>query len=229
MDDMDLENYLLLEQHHQMASKRVAVAIGRFNPPTAGHYYVFDRLKTFIRKNPSLKLEATPIVLLISGKKTSLDKEKNPLSSEEIIKFIKASGRADGVLFVTGKNVIDGFNAMRKYGYEPIAFAAGEERADSYIGILDKYFRNKEGEKIKHYKIELDRNNSAIDGSEDYQKRMLERIKNGYEPDIDEISASLAKLAVKMNYEDVFAKIVGLEHRPTLAKKMFDKISGATK
>lgn len=225
MLDIDEENYLLLEAHHKMGSKRVAVAVGRFNPPTRGHYFVFDKLKSFIRKNPELKLQASPIALIISGKNAQKDKHKNPLSSEERIKFIKASGKANGVLFVTASNVVEGFNALRKYGFEPIAVAAGEERADSYIEILNKYFNEDSGKKIKHIKVELPRENFSIsDDGESKNKGLLEKMKAGYEPDIDEISASLAKLAVQMGYLEEFLKIVGLEDKSELGKKMFNKI-----
>ena len=40
------------------------------------------------------------------------------------------------------------------------------------------------------------------------------------------MSGSLARRAVELGYEDVFAEIVGLEDKPALAKKMFDKIQG---
>jgi hypothetical protein len=223
----DYENYLLLEKHHEMGSKRVAVAVGRFNPPTKGHYHVFDQLKSFIRKNPNLKLESTPVVLIISGKNTRHDKEKNPLSSRDVISFIKASGLANGVICATGTNVMEGFNALRKYGFEPIAVAGGEERVGAYIELLSKYFRGPSGEKIKRYKIELNREKSAISDSKEDKKRLLDRMKGGYEPDIDEISASLAKLAVELGYEDVFQKIVGLESKPELAKSMFKKLKEA--
>jgi hypothetical protein len=227
ISDIDEENYLLLEQHYEMGSKKVAVAVGRFNPPTKGHYYVIDRLKTFIRKNPSLKLESTPVVLVISGKNSRLDKDKNPLSSSEVISFMKASGKTNGALFITGTNIVDGFNSLRKYGFEPIVIAAGEERIDSYMHILDIYFKGKNGEKIKRHKIELDREKAAISSKERDKQKLLDKMKSGYEPDIDEISSSLAKLAVDLNYEDVFAKIVGLEEKPDLAKKLFKRIKEA--
>ena len=226
MLDIDEENYLLLETHHKMAAKRVAVAVGRFNPPTRGHYFVFDKLKSFIRKNPELKLQASPVVLIISGKNAQKDKHKNPLSAEDRIKFMKASGKANGVLFVTASNVVEGFNALRKYGFEPIAIAAGEERASSYIEILDKYFNEDSGKKIKHYKVELPRENFSIaNDNEASNKELLKKMKDdGYEPDIDEISGSLAKLAVQMGYLDEFLKITGLESNTELGKKMFNKI-----
>ncbi len=228
MLDIDEENYLLLEAHHKMGTKKAAVAVGRFNPPTRGHYFVFDKLKSYIRKNPELNLQASPVALIISGKKAQEDKHKNPLSPDDRIKFMKASGKANGVLFVTASNVVEGFNALRKYGFEPIAIAAGEERASSYIEILNKYFNEDSGKKIKHYKVELPRENFSIaNDGESANKELLQKMKAGYEPDIDEISGSLAKLAVQMGYFEEFLKITGLEDNKELGKKMFNKVKEA--
>lgn len=43
----------------------------------------------------------------------------------------------------------------------------------------------------------------------------------------DMVSGSIARRAVELGYEPEFAKIVGLEKKPALAKKMFDKIKSA--
>jgi len=204
-----------------VGSKKVAVVIGRFNPPTKGHYAVVDQVKKFIRKNPALGLEAAPAVVIIGGSKSDADKQRNPLSAHDRQIFMKASGLANGVNFSTAPNAFAAFAQLREAGYEPIAVAAGEDRAEDYLRILNGYF--KDGEKpIKHYKITLARTGEDGDG-------VLKKMKKSGDVDVSAVSGSIARRAVELGYLPEFTKIVGLEHKPALAKKLFDKIAAAIK
>lgn len=202
-----------------MQEKRAVVMVARCNPPTIGHYKVIDQMKKFIRVHPELNLEAMPVVVIVDGEKSGQDKTRNPLSGEDRIKFMKASGNANGVKFLLAKTGYEAFEQVRKAGLEPIVIAAGSDRADDYKKLLDKYFKTKTGRDIEHLKLKVDRE------EEDDVKSTLNRIDQ--EVDATKVSGTLARLAVENGYEDVFAKIVGMENNPDLARKMFNKIKKA--
>jgi hypothetical protein len=225
-----LELNALFEDLSPMGSKKVAVVIGRFNPPTKGHYKVINAVKEFIRKNPKIGLEATPAVMIIGGSKSDADKKRNPLSVSERELFMKSSGKADGVLFFTATNAFAAFAALREKGFEPIAIAAGSDRMGDYTKILDKHFLTDDGKAIKHYGINLDRDEDAVTTDKDAKKAAMDNIlKKGGEIEDDLVSGSLARRAVELGYQEEFASIVGLSAKPALAKKMFAKIAAAIK
>src|SRR5271154_3902009 len=221
----------LFESMAPMGKKKVAVVIGRFNPPTKGHYAAFSAVKKFIREHPELKLEAGPAVVIIGGGKSDDDKKKNPLSVAERMVFMKASGKANGVTFYDAPNAFAAFSMLRDKGYEPIVVAAGPERLPGYKQILDKYFTTNDGKPIVHHSLTLSRDDEAVLTKKKEKgaavDSKLDAIKGDSELKIKEISGSLARRAVELGYEPEFAKIVGLEHNPKLAKKMFDKIKAS--
>ena len=219
----------IVEETVGMQNKRAAVMVGRLNPPTAGHYKVLDAMKAFIKNRPNLKLDA-PILVIVDGEQTSKDKHKNPLSAEDRVKFIEASGRANGVIVLVAASGFAAFEAVRRAGFEPIAVAAGSDRADKYIGMLDKYFTTKNGNKIKHVKID----DLARKGQDEKNEldatamdKALKDLKSGSELDLAEVSGSMARRAVELGYEEEFAQIVGLAKNPALAKLLFKKIKAS--
>lgn len=222
------EEFLIEKGTVGMQKKRAAVMVGRLNPPTAGHYKVLDAMKNFIRTSKDLNL-AAPVLVIVNGEKTSQDKSKNPLTAEERVKFIEASGKANGVIVLTAPSGFAAFEEVRKAGYEPIAVAAGSDRADGYLDMLDKYFTDSNGGKIKHVKVagleradeEQPKNNSGA------MNKALESLKKGEELDVAEVSGSMARRAVELGYQEEFAKIVGLEHKPKLAALMFKKVQAS--
>jgi hypothetical protein len=229
----NLELNTLFEDVAAMGQKKVAVVVGRFNPPTKGHYAVINMVKKFIREHKNIGLEANPVVVVIGGGKSDADKKRNPLSVEDRITFMTASGKANGVTFFQAANAFAAFGMLRDHGYEPIAVAAGTDRIQDYMKILDKYFLTDSGEPIEHHEIHLERDEDAIETDKDAKQKAMDTaltsMKNGKEVDTDEVSASLARRAVELGYEPEFAQIVGLEHKPALAKKMFDKVAAAIK
>lgn len=202
-----------------MQAKRAVVMVARCNPPTIGHYKVINQMKKFIREHPEMTLEVMPIVVIVDGEKSGQDKARNPLSGEDRIKFMRASGNANGVKFLLAKTGYEAFEEVRKAGFEPIVIAAGSDRADDYKKLLDKYFKTKTGREIDHIKLKVDREEEADVTS------TLNQIDQ--EVDATKVSGSLARSAVENGYEDVFAKLVGMEKNPDLARKMFNKIKKA--
>lgn len=210
-------------------SKRAAVFVGRFQPPTAGHYAMMDTMKKFIRDNPKLQLEAVPLVVVIEGKETSKDKKRNPLTGDERVNFMMGSGKADGVKFLKAGSAYDAFEACRKCGYEPIAVAAGQDRGENYLSMLDKYFKTVDGEPIEHELIELPRTMTEAEKKTVDQTAQLDDLLRYMDDDlpVHMISASLARHAVTKDERMKFATIVGLKKKPKLANLMFDKIKTA--
>lgn len=211
-------------------TRRAAVVIGRFNPPTVGHYKVLNVVKKFIRANPELELDMVPILVVIEGKETSKDKQRNPLTADERIAFMKGSGLADGVKFLKAGSAFAAFEAVRKAGFEPIAVAAGSDRGDNYLAMLNKYFKSKDGKDIKHRLIELPRggSNSKEDAGINKNAGLFDILKHmDKDIPVSMVSASLARLAVQQNEREKFAIIVGLENKPNIANLLFNKIKKA--
>lgn len=218
----------LIEETVGEQKKRAAVMIGRMNPPTEGHYKVIDKMKEFIRKNPEMNLSVTPIVVIVAGAKSSEDKSKNPLTADERVSFMKSSGRANGVIFLTAKNGFEAWEEVRKRGFEPIAIAAGSDRAKSYKEMLDKYYTAKDGKNIKHVIVPgLGRKDIDADSSDGALAKAVKKLQGDGEIDIAEVSGSMARAAVTHGFEEAFAKIVGLANKPKLAKMMFNKIKSS--
>lgn len=229
----ELELNAIFEDLSPMGEKKAAVIIGRFNPPTKGHYAVIDQVKKFIRNNKNLGLEASPVVVIIGGSKSDADKKRNPLSVSERELFMKGSGRANGVIFYSAPNAFAAFAMLRTNGFEPVAIAAGSDRIDDYVRILDSHFKDPSGKAIKHHRITLDRDDRAVDTNKDSKASAMDAalntMRDGKDIETDIVSASLARRAVELGYEQEFAEIVGLEDKPALAKKMFAKIASAIK
>jgi hypothetical protein len=222
-------NELLFEALPPEQKKKVVFTIGRFSVPTAGHYKVFDKMKEFIRKNPDLDLESSPVVIIVDGEKSGEDKKKNPLTVDERIRFMESSGRATGVKFFAAKNAFVAMGVVRDNGFEPIAIAAGTDRAKSYIEMLDKNFRSTTGDKIEHYVVPgLDRDESSIVSKKNEKAQALdnaiEKLHSTGDINKDEISGSLARHAASLGYLEEFTTIVGLQKKPKLAELLFNKV-----
>ena len=206
---------------------RAAVMLGRFQPPTRGHYKVIDSLKRFIRENKHLNLQEKPIVIVIEGKKTSEDKSRNPLTTDERISIMQASGKANGVLFLKAGSAFDAFEAVRRAGYEPVAVAAGSDRAKGYLQLLDKYFTAADGSAIEHHKV------PGLDRDEDEDSSMtssafdelIKALEEGETIPDSMISGTLARYAANQERDKAFAYITGLEKNPGLAKKLMGMIA----
>jgi nicotinamide mononucleotide adenylyltransferase len=223
---MENENFsLLLEDLEKAKDKKAIVIVGRFQPPTAGHFKLINEARKQIRENKSLDLYAKPIMVIINGEKTSKDKLVNPLTVEERKFFIENSGKAHGVDILHAKNAFDAFNQVRKHGYEPYMIGAGSDRLQGYLDLLDSKFTNNKGKQQKHIPLPNIKSRHELDDTKD----SLEKIKSEGVVKIDQVSGSLARRAAELGYFEEFVKITGFEKNIPAAKKMFRLIKERTK
>ena len=221
----------LFEDTPPPGSSRIAVVLGRFSPPTKGHYELINKVKSFIKANPELKLEANPVVIVIGNdkkEKTAEELLKNPLSIHERILFMKSSGLINGVKFMHATNAFEALTGLRKHDLEPIAIAAGTDRIDDYVRILDNYFKTADEKPIKHHRIHVARDEDAFASDKEVKSSSIDdtlsAMKNGEDPGIDQISGSLARRAAELGYKTEFARLVGLDHNNNLANALYAKV-----
>ena len=208
----------LIEETVGEQPKRAVVMVGRLNPPTAAHLKVIDLMKKYARTTKGVE----PVVVIVNGEKTSKDKSKNPLSVEDRIKFLNASGKANGVKILSAGSAFAAFEEVRKAGFEPYAIAAGSDRAKGYKEMLDKYYTSSEGKTLHHEVMSglAEREDPEDDGVP--SEEVLKLAEKGEDIPTHLISGSMAREAVKQNLPKAFEKIVGLPEK--LSKMMFDKI-----
>lgn len=212
---------MLVEETVGEQSQKAVVMVGRMNPPTAGHYKVIDQMKKFARTNKGV----VPIVVIVAGDKTSKDLKKNPLSADDRIKFMTASGKANGVKFITSNSAFNAFEDVRKAGFEPYAIAAGSDRGAKYLEMLDKYFTTKDEKKIEHVIMPGLEAREDPDDEGVPSEEVLERAEKGETIPVHLISGSMARLAVKMGYRKAFAMILGVDQK--LSDIIFKKVAAA--
>lgn len=216
-----MDTTILFEETVGQQDKKAVVMVGRMNPPTAGHYKVIDLMKKFSRTNPGV----VPIVVVVAGKETSKDLTKNPLSAEDRIKFMMASGHANGIKFITAPSAFAAFEAVREAGLEPYAIAAGSDRGAKYLEMLDKYFTDKDGGKLKHVIMPgLDEREDPDDEGTPSEE-ILQMAENGEDIPLHLISGSMARLAVKLGFKKAFAKVLNVKQ--PLADLIFKKVEAA--
>lgn len=206
---------------------KAVVFVGRCQPPTRGHYKVIDAMKAFIRDNPDLKLSIHPVVVIVAGEKTSTDKTQNPLTAEDRKSFMESSGEANGVKFLTANNGFQAWEEVRKAGFEPIAIAAGSDRAPGYLKLLDKYFTKPDKSPIKHMVVPglaRDQDEEVSSGDEAFDM-IIRMINDGDVVDDAQISGSLARYTARKGEAKAFAYVVGLEKKPKLAALLMKKIA----
>lgn len=198
--------------------KKVAVIVGRFQPPTIGHYYVFDQVKRYVLENQN-DFDLIPIVVVVSGEKSSQDKKRNPLTADERISFMKGSGLADGIKFMIAKSAYDAFDQVNSQ-HEIGAVAAGSDRADAYLKMLETEF----GLQSDPIKIGRETSKDAID--KDAQLADILKYLDEDLP-ISMVSGSLARKAASSGDLRKFSIITGLTRNEEIARKLMDKLRRA--
>lgn len=195
--------------------KNAAVIIGRFNPPTIGHYHLITKVKQFIATQGSkYAIDPMPFIIIVDGEKSSLDAETNPLSASERLVLMRKNQDTLACKFVIAGSVIDGFNKIRGMGFEPILIAGGEDRTSQYIEILKNHNPDID-------RIEFSLRRTIVDPSN--STGIIDIITPD---DINMISASLARTAARSDKFDKFKIITGLSDAD--AEMVFNKIKTRT-
>lgn len=194
-----------------MLPKKAVVILGRFQPPHIGHHKIIDRAKKVFRDNG---LDAI-VLVIIAGKKSSLDKQRNPLTADQREKFLNLSGRCDGIRIIQAPSAFSAFEAVRGLGLEPTHVVGGvfvnaggdvENRAAGYKKILDEYFTDEDGSPIAHHAIAVER---------DVESDAL----------VDKVSGTMVRKAVESDDFNLFGQLVGLEAEA--ARRMYNAIKEA--
>lgn len=196
-----------------------AIIIGRYQPPHLGHYAIIDMVKEHIKNHADIY--PNPIVIVIDGEKSSKDKKRNPLTPDDRISVMRASGRASGVKYLIAKDVISAMEKLKAAGFEAAITATGSDRNDSYIKILDKY-----------YESGVKRKNLSLKRSElDVKPETIDDILNNFDHDtsVEFISGTLIRATVEKGDFDKFAIMTGLTENTDLAKSIFNKIKKSMK
>ncbi len=190
--------------------KNGAVVIGRFNPPTIGHYNLIDKVKSFILSTQKThQISPTVFIVVVDGEKSRLDRSRNPLTASERISILAKNESCSGCKFLVCSSVIDGFNKMREHGFEPILIAGGDDRTPEYMKLLSDF--NPEIDRIE---FSLKRN--IVNPEE--SKNILDHLQP---TDIKMMSSTLARHAVKTDNLEKFKMITGLDDA---AEPIFSKI-----
>jgi len=112
--------------------KKVVMAFGRMNPPTAGHAKLVDKVKSVA------KSEGADHSIRLSH---SQDSKKNPLSSEQ--KLTHAQRMFPGTNLSSSHSGSPSYLShaaeLHKKGYKHLVMVAGEDRAKQYHDTLHQY------------------------------------------------------------------------------------------
>ncbi len=190
-------------------SKTAVVCIGRFQCPHKGHELLINAAKKSFRKD---KYDAV-IICVINGKETRKDKSVNPLSGESREYYLKHSTFTKGTKIIVATNAFEAFIKCRELGYEPMCVVGGksddgEDRAETFKSLLDKYLTNDDGTSIVHKAISLKRDPTS------------ETAKG--------ISGSLVRAAVTNNKFEDFKDMVSFDSE-LVTKKLFDELKNNIK
>lgn len=122
-----------------------AIIIGRFNPPTTAHGVLIQHLLSI----PNVK----HFIFIIDGEKSSLNKDKNPLSGE--YRRTLLSGLYPNAAIDVASSPIEVFDILEVQGYVLSDWIMGSDRIDSYRKLIEyvQYDVNL---------ISIDRTNSPI-------------------------------------------------------------------
>ena len=116
-----------------MQKKVAAMAFGRFNPPTANHQKMIERLVS-----ESKNFGATPHVFISHAQ----DMEDNPLSVSDRIKYLRLAMPNVAENFVYNSNILtteDAINHLVSEGYTDVVVVLGESSDDVSESLAVKY------------------------------------------------------------------------------------------
>lgn len=113
----------------EVDSATAAFVFGRFNPPTIGHFKLYQ------------KLESVSPVHFVFVSQTQ-DKKKNPLSWKQKVSMMAAQfpAMADHVIGDQSvKTIIDVMKFLETAGHKNVIMVAGSDRVTAFEDLLNKY------------------------------------------------------------------------------------------
>jgi glycerol-3-phosphate cytidylyltransferase-like family protein len=126
------------------ATKVVALH-GRFTVPHVGHIGLMELAYKEGKKKGAEKL----IVAIVMGKKSSMDKDKNPTTFDQRKRLIdKALKIPHEVIEIPIGFTGEVINSCRSKGYEPVVLVAGPDRIQAYKDHMKKYGEEWESDAI---------------------------------------------------------------------------------
>ena len=109
------------------------ITLGRFNPPTAGHEFLFDTISSVAKKNKG------DVRIFTSH---SQDPKKNPLPWPVKVKFLRKMFPQLGRSIIKEKsirNIFDALVYLHKQGYNSIIMVVGSDRVPEFEKLIPKY------------------------------------------------------------------------------------------
>lgn len=178
--------------------KQVNIIIGRFQPFTKGHKHIAE---TLFNEN------GLPCVIFyISSKKADA---RHPFSGATVEEVIKTTFKSDEKLFggcfpVRSADIVHIGEILYSNGYEAVLLGCGADRAAAYKKQVDNPKYRERG----HY-------------TDDFKLYELQRDEKS--DDIDGISATTARAAIKNGDFSAFYNIMGIKSRAD-AEKLFNEL-----
>lgn len=128
-------------------SKEVSIFLGRMQPLHKAHQYIINSM-------------VNPIVLLVKGKASSADKNKNPFDEQYQIRLLKKINPKVEVRVVPTGYVPEAAIQLRKEGNEVVAIHAGSDRLPSYRVQFDAL--NKKIEDNQRFNVKYNQTPAAV-------------------------------------------------------------------
>lgn len=105
------------------------IAVGRFNPPTLGHAVLVKKVL-----EEANRADAVPLLFIVDGAKSSLDKSKNPLTGIQREHYIRLLFPEIQVCIVA--SAFHAIETLQEQGLCPVVWIAGTDRASKYRKLL---------------------------------------------------------------------------------------------
>ena len=119
------------EQEVEKTRGTVTLGFGRFNPPTAGHEKLLDKIKD--------TAEGEQYYVYPSH---SQDAKKNPLDSETKVQFMKQMfpAHANSIVYDSSiRTILDALKQADVEGYASVNIVVGSDRQKEFENLADKY------------------------------------------------------------------------------------------
>lgn len=110
----------------------IVMGAGRFNCPTIGHLRILKEVERSAKRH-GVRGE----IFVIEGLKTSLDKQKNPLSGEQRVRILKQW--VPSLHFDIAGSPYDVMEILEVQNKEPIEWVTGADRVQNYEKLLASY------------------------------------------------------------------------------------------